>query len=122
MKKIITINVIRFNQDAELSASFIVSEDTQFETVKSAVFNHVKYIKDGIVNASDMVFEDGETDGLDGMRQETYNEIIRSIAATTSISDFHRFGRFELDDGEDEDTNEKIMSHVTIWSIDAEEL
>lgn len=122
MKKIITVSMVRFNQDDGDSASFIISDTTSFEVVKSAVLKHVKSIKEYIVGASENHYEDGEEDGFESVRLATYNEIISGIEACTLISDFHYFGRFSLEDGNDVDTEEEIISHITIWSVDGIEL
>ena len=121
MKKLIIVSVVRFNQSHD-EGFFLLSDTTTTESLKAALVSHVESLKDSIINFSEACYEDGDTDGYEGMREATYKDILTDIKAATTINDYYYLGRYELDDGVDEDTEESVMSHITIWSGEAKPL
>lgn len=123
MKTIITLDIVRFNDKTDSERScYILGESTVATELKSVLIEKLEGSKDSIVAAAASRYEDGEEDGHEADRAATYNDVIERINAATSIKDFSYFGRFELEDGVDIDTDEQIISHITIWSEEATQL
>ena len=117
MKQILSINIVRFNNNDLRSTMCCFDTDagTSLETIKDALVCHLKENKNDITNACLRHYEEGEKDGFEEDRQNTYDSIISSIKTAQSLNEI--YGHWDLEDGLDQDTFEQIFSHITISSV-----
>ena len=120
MSHIIAFTVRRFNMSNTHNDKYIhlpVELDSnlsqeQFLKLKQALVAHLKAFKPLMIAPYEGVTEEGESDGFEADREETYNDVLEIITGAKTAKEmvFHR----DINDGDDIDSEEPIYSGIEI--------